>query len=82
MLRHADKPEGPWSEPITVYKAPEPGRDAGLLCYGAKHHPELSTQERELVITYCLNPGPIKAHRVQPMTYFPKAVTVTLKPVP
>lgn len=82
MMRHALKPEGPWSEPVLLYQAPEAVRNPKLLCYGAKHHPELATADRTLVITYCLNPGPLAAHRTQPMLYFPRAVTVTLKPSP
>lgn len=80
LLRHAPKPEGPWSDPLLLYRAPEALRDPKLLCYGAKHHPELSSVDRTLLITYCLNPGPLSAHRTQPLAYFPKAITVTLKP--
>jgi hypothetical protein len=82
MLRHADRPEGPWSDASVIYNCPEAVRDPKLACYGAKHHPELAHQPRTLVITYCLNPGGMSAHRSQPFAYFPKAVTITLSPKP
>lgn len=82
MLRHSDRPEGPWSAASIIYECPEAIRNPKLACYGAKHHPELARDPRTLVITYCLNPGPLSAHRTQPFDYFPKAVTVTLTPKP
>lgn len=52
QVRRAPSPEGPWSEPTTVWSAPEnKGQD---LAYNAKAHPELS-DERGLLISYNVN---------------------------
>lgn len=52
QIRRAPRPEGPWSEGQTVWKAPEnTGSD---LAYNAKAHPELS-DERGLLISYNVN---------------------------
>lgn len=80
LVRHADRPEGPWSEPMIAYRAPEAIRDKTLNCYGAKHHPELAREPRTMVVTYCLNPGGMAAHRTQPFVYFPRAVTISITP--
>jgi hypothetical protein len=80
MLRHADRPEGPWSEPTLAYTAPEPLHDASIFCYGAKHHPELAREPRTLVITYCLNLEQSSRHRTRPFVYFPRALTLQVTP--
>jgi hypothetical protein len=54
LARTAEKPEGPWSEPVPIYTCPEPGRDERLFVYGAKAHPELS-KGGELLVSYCVN---------------------------
>jgi hypothetical protein len=52
VVRRAERPEGPWSEPETVYVAPEnAGQD---VTYNAKAHPELS-DERGLLVSYNVN---------------------------
>lgn len=54
VLRHAPAPEGPWSDPIALYRCPEAGWDARIFCYAAKGHPAISGPE-ELVVTYTTN---------------------------
>lgn len=54
FARTAEKPEGPWSDPIPIYTCPEPARDKRLFVYAAKAHPELS-KDGELLVTYCVN---------------------------
>jgi hypothetical protein len=51
--RFADAPDGPWSEPVLLYRCPETARDKGLFCYSAKAHAWAT--EEGLLITYCVN---------------------------
>jgi hypothetical protein len=58
VLRSADSPVGPWSEPQTVYEFPEmkrdnPGYDKDTFCYAAKEHIEFS--ETKIAMTYACN---------------------------
>ncbi len=84
MMRSAPKPEGPFSEAILVYRAPEAeikldGKAVGV--YSAKAHPELTHPDfRELIITYCSNPGGIKEHGMRPDLYFPHALKIHFLP--
>ena len=50
--REGEAPEGPWSEPVAVAKAPEHQGD--IFAYNAKAHPELSRDGR-LLISYNVN---------------------------
>jgi hypothetical protein len=79
VVRSAPSLAGPWSQPVEVYHCPEPQSQSGLLCYGAKNHPELTKERATLVVTYCLNPGDMAAHKASPYTYFPRAVKVLIK---
>jgi hypothetical protein len=54
VLRHAPAPEGPWSEPVWLYRCPEAEWDARIFCYAAKGHPALS-EAGDLVVTYTTN---------------------------
>jgi hypothetical protein len=77
IVRHAPRPEGPWSAARKVYSCPEAG--SKLLVYAAKLHPELTTRPGQLVITYCRNTGSLAEHVRRPDIYFPQAVEVQLK---
>lgn len=48
-VRVAARPEGPWSDPVEVYRPPEAGRP-DTICYAGKAHPELAGGG--LVVTY------------------------------
>jgi hypothetical protein len=82
MLRHASRPEGPWSEPQCIYDCPVDTQR--FFVYSAKCHPELCTEDGELCITYCKN---IKSsnsdlNSIEPERfYFPHAIKVQLKTV-
>lgn len=76
MIRHAMRPEGPWSEPVTVYRCPEANKN--VFVYSAKAHPELSTKPGELVITYCRNTAAFEDQLRKPEIYFPQAIVVHL----
>lgn len=58
--RTAQRLEGPWSEPRSIFRVPELAahnalsRDPGTFCYAAKEHPQLA-REGELTITYVCN---------------------------
>ncbi len=78
MVRHALRPEGPWSDAVRLYHCPE--ADRGLLVYGAKSHPELATRDGEMIITYCVNTGSLAEHVARPDIYIPRAVSVHLRP--
>jgi hypothetical protein len=77
MVRHAPRPEGPWSAALRVYHCPE--ADRGLLVYGAKSHPELAARDGEMIITYCVNTGSLAEHVARPDIYVPRAVGVHLR---
>ncbi len=81
FMRFAEHPEGPWSRPLQIYRCPE-AADKKLLCYGAKAHSELSSLDRQLIVTYCLNPGDLPAHIHRPFVYFPHFVQVSLRVKP
>jgi hypothetical protein len=76
-VRHAPTPWGPWSERAIVYRGPAP--DEKVFVYGAKAHPELSTKDGQLLITYCRNIGAIADHVRKPDIYFPQGVEVQLR---
>jgi hypothetical protein len=69
-LRWAPRPEGPWSEPDIVYRAPEP-----LLVYGARAHPEMSSDD-DLVVTYNTNAPDLETLSRDPSSYSPRFIHV------
>lgn len=77
VIRHAESPEGPWSNRVTAYHCPEDTKR--VLLYSAKAHPELSTKNGELVITYCRNHYRFEQHITEPLIYVPQGVVVRLK---
>jgi hypothetical protein len=47
---------GPWSEPACIYEVPEHGQVSfSIWSYAARPHPEFSTQDGEVVISYATN---------------------------
>jgi hypothetical protein len=78
VLRRADRPAGPWSEPKVLHRCVEPQWSKNYFCYAAKAHPELAASDRELVLTYAVNsfsfPEVVKDLRV----YRPRFVRVPL----
>ena len=59
-MRTAERLEGPWSEPGSIFRIPEldssyaAGHDPNTFCYAAKGHPEYARPNR-LLITYVCN---------------------------
>jgi hypothetical protein len=76
--RFADAPEGPWSEPVLLYRCPEMKRDKRVFTYAAKAHPHLSG-EGELVVSYCANSFDLGPVINDATLYWPTFVRVTLK---
>jgi len=78
-MRWAEKPEGPWSEPLTLYNCPE--KDDSILQYSAKSHQELLSDDAadgELIVTYCRNTKKMEEHFSKPEIYFPQALKIRL----
>jgi hypothetical protein len=55
VLRFSARPEGPWGDPVLVYRCPEAAWDSRIFCYAAKGHPELAGRPDELIVTYVAN---------------------------
>ena len=54
FMRTSERPEGPWSEEIEVYSAPEAGWSKNYICYAGRSHIELSGL-KDLLISYVCN---------------------------
>jgi hypothetical protein len=54
LLRTSENPEGPWSEQIEVYSAPEAEWSKNYICYAGRSHIELSGS-KDLLISYVCN---------------------------
>lgn len=71
QARTAPRPEGPWSDPLSLYRAPDTDREA--LTYAAKAHPELSGPD-SLLITYCANSTDFWYMASHAEMYLPRAI--------
>jgi hypothetical protein len=78
VARFADAPEGPWSDPVLLYRCPEMKRDRRVFTYAAKAHPHLSG-DGELVVSYCANSFDLAPVINDATLYWPTFVRVTLK---
>jgi hypothetical protein len=78
-IRHADRPEGPWSDPQVVYRCPAAHGVSKVFTYGAKAHPELAKKPGELVITYCQNSESLQDNVDHPQLYIPHGMSVILR---
>ena len=76
LLRSSTNPWGPWSPSVTLLRAPEPRRDRTLFCYAAKSHPELSTSNDEMVVSYICNTVELHKLTQNPHLYVPEFFTV------
>lgn len=54
LLRSAQYPEGPWSEPVSVYRVKDIQNNPKLVTYAAKSHSCIS-KPGELLISYVIN---------------------------
>jgi hypothetical protein len=76
-VRHAERPEGPWSAPLKVYRCPKEAKDVFL--YAAKGHAELAQRDGQLIVTYCRNIGALGEHVKRPDIYAPQFVEIQLR---
>ena len=53
-IRTADRPEGPWPEPVAVYTVDELSKSRNYFTYAARAHNELSGPD-ELLVSYVVN---------------------------
>jgi Domain of unknown function (DUF4185) len=62
LAKTAPAPEGPWSEPITLYQAKPLTKGSSI--YAAVPHPYYDTTGKTLVVTFTNHPNTIQAIRV------------------
>jgi hypothetical protein len=79
-MRTADKPEGPWSKPSTIYQCPEVGWHKNILIYAAKGHQELSEKPNELVTSYVTNSLDFKDLIEDQRHYWPQFLKIKFEP--
>ncbi len=77
FIRMASRPEGPWSEPKLVYRAPETDRDKTYFAYAAKGH-LCCSRPGEMLISYVVNSHDFGAMAKAASIYRPRFVTVKL----
>jgi hypothetical protein len=65
-MRVADRPEGPWSLPMVIYRPERSWKKD--FCYAAKEHPEYSSDGKTVFVTY-----------VSHQRYFPELVEVQVE---
>ena len=70
----ADRPEGPWSESVVVYR-PDEMSVKDVMIYAAKAHPQL--RGADLVLTYATNSFDFGAMASSPTLYYPRFVRLT-----
>jgi hypothetical protein len=76
----ADKPEGPWSQPRTIFRPPEDDR-ANAFVYAAKAHTEIDAGAGSFAITYATNTFADFGTLVNDSSiYYPRFVKVRLGP--
>jgi hypothetical protein len=78
--RFAERPWGPWSAPVLLYRCPEMARDKGVFCYAAKAHLWASAGD-SLLVSYCVNAWKFARLFQDEAVYRPRFVRVRLKPV-
>lgn len=78
MARFSDQPWGAWTEPVEVWTCPEPASKQGCFAYSGKAHPELSTTDDELILTYAVNSFQFADLFSDPSLYWPRFVRVKL----
>lgn len=75
VARTADRPEGPWSPPVELFR-PEESDRPGVLVYAAKAHPEL--EGAPLVVTYATNTTDFGALVRDESLYYPRFLRLAL----
>jgi hypothetical protein len=78
LARFSSSPEGPWSDPVLLYKCPETKENKRVFTYAAKAHPHLAGGN-ELIISYVVNAYEFGSVIDNAELYWPRFVRVTLK---
>lgn len=78
--RFSVNPEGPWSEPVLLYRCPEMKQNKGVFTYAGKAHPHLAAGDNELVLSYAVNSFELAPVINDAELYWPRFVRVSLKP--
>jgi hypothetical protein len=76
--RFSSTPEGPWSEPVSLYNCPEMKRNKKVFTYAAKAHSCLS-DGNELIVSYVANAFDIDTVLRDVNLYWPRFVRITFK---
>ncbi|WP_372404215.1 hypothetical protein [Streptomyces luteireticuli] len=79
----SSSPAGPFSRPVTVWRAPEAGprgtyHNPRVIAYNPHEHPELEHGDREMVVSYNVNSLDPRDVLRQASVYRPRFVRVTL----
>jgi hypothetical protein len=77
--RFANEPDGPWSEPLLLYRCPEMAGDKGVFTYAGKAHAWASGNQ-ELLVSYCVNTWDFGRLFRDEKVYRPQFVRVRLEP--
>lgn len=79
MMRQAERPEGPWSSPVPIYKLPKTPADR--FYYSCKaHRPSTGSTANSVILTYCTNMRQVTKLFTDSEVYFPKALLLKLAP--
>ncbi len=76
MMRQASKPEGPWSDRVSIYQIKN---QPGLFYYSAKAHAQYTKGKGEIVLTYCSNSSQF-SRLTNGDIYRPQAIKITIAP--
>ncbi len=76
-LRFARRPQGPWGEPVRVYRCPEADWGPRIFCYAGKGHPEIGDGPQELIVTYVANATDLALLEADARLYRPRFVKIT-----
>lgn len=76
VMRVAETPQGPWSQPTKLYQCPDTKISPHVFCYAAKGHPELSNRD-QLLISYAANSDSLSEVLNDSRLYWPRFIRVT-----
>jgi len=76
-LRFARRPQGPWGQPIRVYRCPEVDWNPQIFCYAGKGHPEIGDAPHELIVTYVANATDFDLLEADARLYRPRFIKIT-----
>jgi hypothetical protein len=74
-LRIGESPVGPFGQPVSVWRCPEPDYDPDIFVYNAKAHPHLSLPG-ELLISYNVNTFDFWDHFLNADIYRPRFIRI------